>query len=58
MAHSRRITKVKDCIAYIEKCGWILQYYNRPWYIFKSPETEKEIIFTLTEIRDAYNNGW
>lgn len=64
MAHSRRIAKVKDCIAYIETCGWTMKYYNRPWYCFQSNGRAKtwtgtkEITFTLTELRHALNNGW
>jgi hypothetical protein len=58
------IPKIQDCIAYIEGCGWKLQYFNRPWYVFKSTGTARtmggsdEITFTLTEIRHAKRYGW
>lgn len=64
VSHSPRIPKIKECIKYIESCGWTLDYYNRPWYCFKiNPgwfETHlmKQVSFTLHEIRDAYTNGW
>jgi len=55
---SPRIAKIRDCIRNIESAGWTYEYYNRPWYCFRRPSDRKQIIFTLTEIRDAYNNGW
>ncbi len=63
MSHTRIIPKVKDCIAYIEGCGWKLDYYNRPWYVFKwtgdpRQDGKTTIPFTLTEIRHALVNGW
>jgi hypothetical protein len=64
MAHSRSIAKVKDCILYIEGCGWKFSHYNSPWYIFKGTAGRKTmsgndtIPFTLTELRHAYNYGW
>jgi hypothetical protein len=63
MATSRRITPVKDCIAYIESGGWQLDYYNRPWYVFKSLQwpgsaNPTRVTFTLTELRYAWANGW
>jgi hypothetical protein len=63
MAHKPIIVKVKDCIKYIEGCGWKLDYYNRPWYVFKSlqwptSKNPRRVTFTLTELRHAYNNGW
>ena len=64
MSHTRVIPKVKDCIAYIESCGWKLAYYNRPWYVFeaadgrRAPGGGKTIPFTLNELRQAFNNGW
>ena len=49
----------KECIAYIESCGWMLQYFNRPWYVFRHPtRTPAELAFTLTELRDAKRNGF
>jgi hypothetical protein len=67
MAHSRFIPKIADCIANIERAGWRFFNYNRPFYRFE-PRTvgimwmradgKREIVFTLTEIRDAYTNGW
>lgn len=62
MAHSPNIPKVKDCIPYVESCGWKFSHYNRPWYVFKPVEPradgKTEIPFTLTEIRHAMTNGW
>lgn len=65
MAHSPRIPKVrKECIPYIEQCGWKFKYYNRPWYVFEgvngrtTMNGNKEVPFTLTEIREAFLNGW
>lgn len=61
---SLRIANVKDCIKYIENSGWKLSYYNRPWYVFislgdaKTMNGGKEITFTLTELRYAFNFGW
>ena len=65
-----KLPKVKDCVAYIESCGWEFQYYNRPWYVFRIKPREveswagtksidrSEFTFTLTELRDAKRNGW
>jgi hypothetical protein len=64
MAHSRIIVKVKDCIAYIEGCGWKFIGRQCGAYWFKSVNGRKtmsgnnKIPFTLTELRHAYNNGW
>jgi hypothetical protein len=62
MAHSRFIVPVDDAIKYIESCGWKLRTREGKWYRFdKAPEntgSTNEVSFTLTEIRDAYNNGW
>ncbi len=64
MSHTRIIPKVKDCIAYIEGCGWKYSHYNRPWYAFESAGTArtmtggKMIYFTLHEIRHALTHGW
>jgi len=64
MAHSPRITKVKDCIAYIEGCGWTFtdRYLGMYWFKGNNGRTRANgdtfIPFTLTELRDAYNNGW
>lgn len=59
---TRIIPKIKSCIAKVESAGWKFSYYNRPWYVFVPVEPRsdgrKEIPFTLTEIRDAYTNGW
>ena len=53
------LPRVKACIAYIESCGWKLQYYNRPWYVFRHPtRTPAELVFTLTELRDTFTNGF
>lgn len=52
------IPKIKECIPYIEGCGYKFQGYNRPWYLFTSIRTEKLVTFTLTEIREAFKYGW
>jgi hypothetical protein len=63
MAHSRIIPKLKDCKAYIEGCGW--QYSHKSilnQYVFIRPKQNtrptRYVAFTLTQIRDAYLNGW
>lgn len=65
MAHSRKLPLLrKDCIPYIEGCGW--QFIGREYgmYWFKGMNGKKtmsgndKIPFTLKELRDAYENGW
>ena len=52
------IPKIKDCIAYIESCGYKYSHYSvARTYVFYS-ENKKEVAFTLTEIREAYLKGW
>ena len=66
MAHSRIIPKVKDCIAYIESCGWEFSHFDRHirWYVFRGKNGRRTmsgsttIPFTLRELREAYENGW
>ena len=69
MSHSERIPKVRtECIPYIEGCGWKFSHYKclfgMRWYIFKAKEGLKTmggndtVLFTLTEIRHAFLNGW
>ena len=65
MAHSRKLPLLrKDCIPYIEGCGWEFSHYNRPWYTFtgingrKTANGSTQVHFTLTELRHAYENGW
>jgi hypothetical protein len=58
-----KIPHVKDCIKYIESCGWEFQYYNIGWYVFKRINGRKfasqsEVTFTLKEIRNAFKYGW
>lgn len=48
----------EHCIPYIKSCGFKLVTCNPPWYIFKRKADGKEVAFTLSEIRDAYKNGW
>lgn len=58
------VPKIKECIAYIESCGWHFTYYNKPWYVFesnglaKTASGSREVSFTLFEIRHAKINGW
>jgi hypothetical protein len=64
MAHSRIIPSVKDCISYIEKCGWKFVGYSLGGYYFdglngrKTMSGNTTISFTLTELRHAYTYGW
>ncbi len=61
---NKEIPKAKDCIAYIESCGWTYDYYNRPWYVFKRncPATTSlspnSMSFTISELRDTFKYGW
>jgi hypothetical protein len=65
---NNKIPKVKDCIKYIETCGWnLINYtnkYNAYLYWFKGLNNRTNaagnntICFSLTELRDAYKNGW
>ena len=52
------VPKIKECIPYIEHCGYRFLYYNRPWYVFQHEGLGREITFTLSEIREAYRYGW
>jgi hypothetical protein len=57
----KKIPSVKNAIAYIESCGWVFMYYNRPWYVFTTkPKDEITgwVSFTLHELRDCLVNGW
>lgn len=59
---SPRIEPIDNCIANIERAGWKLETRQDRWYRFSpvSPRSDGRtfICFTLTEIRDAFNNGW
>jgi hypothetical protein len=49
---------VKSSIARIEESGeWKFQYYNSPWYVFRS-NSRGEVTFTLAELRHAAYFGW
>lgn len=56
--------KIKDCIAYIESCGWEYLYKNYNFYVFKGRDGKTNmagnniIHFTLRELRDAKMYGW
>lgn len=58
------LPNIKECIAYVENCGWNFQHYTRPWYVFRSVNGRKtcngstKVSFTLTEIREAFKVGW
>jgi len=64
MATIKVIPRVKECISYIEKCGWEYIGYKFGSYWFKGLDGRKtwagcsSIAFTLTELREAYNYGW
>jgi hypothetical protein len=64
MAHSRIIPKLKDCIAYIESCGWKFNHRSviRTYVFYQTKPGDnrdpQQVAFTLTEIRHAYTNGW
>ena len=58
-----KIPHVKDCVKYMENLGWIFQYFNRPWYVFKNPNRttwsgSHELTSTIRELRDMYKNGF
>lgn len=65
--HRPPITPVSTCIEYIESCGWKLVRrgkifgVGRSVYVFFNPNVAPsyhEMTFTLSELRDAYKNGW
>lgn len=58
-----QIPKVKDCIAYIESCGWRFKSYYLGGYFFESVDRttmagNSNISFTLKELRHAKKYGW
>ena len=63
---SSRLTRtglvpVKECIKYIEGCGWMLKRRNKSFYLFrneKANDVHKEMIFSLAELRETYETGW
>jgi hypothetical protein len=61
MAYPNGTPKVKDCIAYIESCGW--KFKGQWWtsYYFENPSANlvhQEMRFTLRELREALLYGW
>jgi len=50
--------RIEECKRYIEECGYTFRYYNRPWYVFMSIWTHKDVAFTLHEIRHCFQYGW
>jgi hypothetical protein len=56
-----QVVKVDECIRYIESCGWLLKRRARGEYYFrneKATEGQRDMTFSLAELRDAYLNGW
>lgn len=61
MKTKSKLPNVKECISYIEGCGWKLVNQYRTVYYFENPNTNlvhKQMRFTLTELRHAFVNGW
>ena len=59
----RKITPVKECIPYIESCGFRLLSRKRGVYWFEKrtgtmPNGNDYVVFTLNEIRHAKDHGW
>jgi len=53
------IPKVKDCIAYIESCGWMFQHQACGCYLFRhATRTPHELAFSLAELREAKRYGF
>lgn len=60
MAH-QAIIKVGVSISYIESCGWMLKQRARGYYYFrneKAIEGQRDMTFSLAELREAYLKGW
>ena len=59
---TNKIPHVKDCIEYIQNCGYTYKGYNCPWYLFESVGNRvgplRVVHFTLHEIREAVMNGF
>jgi len=61
MNSEKKLPNVKECIAYIESCGWLLTNQYRTVYYFyneKANECHRQMRFTLTELRHAFRYGW
>lgn len=57
----RGLVKAKECIKYIESCGWLFRGKNFGSYRFYNSSAQPEqrwMVFTLAGLRDAYINGW
>jgi hypothetical protein len=55
------VVKVNECIRYIESCGWLLKQRARGYYYFRNEnanEGQRDMTFSLAELREAYHNGW
>lgn len=56
-----QLVKVGECIKYIEACGWKLQQRARGYYFFYNSNAnlaQRDMVFSLAELREAYHNGW
>ena len=62
MKTKSKLPNVKECISYIEWCGWKLTNQYRTIYYFENPGVAdlsmRQMRFTLTELRHAFLNGW
>lgn len=61
MSHNKTLPKLKECIAYIEGCGWKLTNQHRMVYYFENPNANlvhRQMRFTLNELRHAFKYGW
>ena len=55
------LVKATECIKYIQSCGYTLQQRRRGYYHFRNPSRppeHRDMVFTLSGLRDAYLNGW
>lgn len=55
------VVKVFECIKYIESCGWELKRRTKGFYFFHNPnahEGQRDMFFSLKELRETYHNGW
>lgn len=58
---TNNVTPVKECIAYIESCGWKLQGRARSYYYFRNEDAAegmRDQTFSLKELRETYKTGW
>jgi hypothetical protein len=59
MLPKHQIPHLKYCKEYIERCGY--KYSHKSIigsYVFYSIKTQRQVAFTLLEIRNAVKYGW